>query len=162
MTTFTTAHLCDVHSNEDHFQIAEPLLKRYGAKASFSGQITTIKVFEDNVLIRNTLAEKVDNRILAIDGGGSHRCALVDYELASLAFDNGWQGLVIYGCIRDSALIDQLPLGIRALHAQPLKSHQKGLGDRDQLITFAGINFKKDYFLYADADGIIVSDTRLS
>ncbi|MDD5274992.1 MAG: ribonuclease E activity regulator RraA [Methylovulum sp.] len=162
MTIFTTARLCDAHSSENHFQIAEPLLKSYGAKASFSGQITTIKVFEDNVLIRNTLAEKVDNRVLVIDGGGSHRCALLDHELAVLALDNGWQGLVIYGCIRDSELIGQLPLGIRALHTQPLKSHEKGLGDRDQLITFAGINFKKDYFLYADADGIIVSDTRLS
>jgi len=162
MTTFTIARLCDAHSSEDHFQVAEPLFKFYGTNQVFSGQVTTLKVFEDDVLISNTLAEKVADRVLVIDGGGSHRCALVGHELASLARDNGWQGLVIYGCIRDSALIGQLPLGVRALHAQPLKSHQKGLGDRDQLITFAGVNFKKDYFLYADADGIIVSATRLS
>ncbi len=162
MTTFTTARLCDAHSSENHFQVAEPLFKFYGATQVFSGQVTTLKVFEDDVLISNTLAEKVAGRVLVIDGGGSHRCALVDNELATLALDNGWQGLVIYGCVRDSALIDQLPLGIRALHTQPLKSHQKGLGDRDQLVTFAGVNFKKDYFLYADADGIIVSATRLS
>lgn len=162
MTTFTTASLCDKHAGENHFQIAEPLFKSYGAKQAFSGRITTLKVFEDHVLIADALAEKGEDRVLVIDGGGSHRCALVGHELASLALANGWQGLVIYGCIRDCALINALPLGIRALHAQPLKSHEKGQGDRDLLVTFAGVNFKKDHFLYADADGIIVSETRLS
>ncbi len=159
---FTTADLCDAHSEEEHFQIAEPLFKSYGANPAFCGRITTLKVFEDNVLVRRTLEEKVENRVLVIDGGGSHRCALLGSNLARLAIDNGWQGIIIYGCLRDSALIDQLPIGIRALHAHPLKSHKRGLGDRDMLVTFAGVNFKKDHFLYADTDGIIVSDTMLS
>jgi regulator of ribonuclease activity A len=104
----------------------------------------------------------VQNRVLVIDGGGSHRCALVDINLATLAINNGWQGIVIYGCIRDSALIARLPIGIRALHTHPLTSHKRDRGDRDLLVTFAGINFKKDQFLYADSDGIIVSATMLS
>jgi regulator of ribonuclease activity A len=159
---FTTADLCDAHSEEEHFQIAEPLFKSYGANPAFWGRITTLKVFEDNVLVRQTLEEKVENRVLVIDGGGSHRCALLGSNLARLAIDNGWQGIIIYGCLRDSAIIDQLPIGIRALHTHPLKSHKRGLGDRDMLVTFAGVNFKKDHFLYADTDGIIVSDTMLS
>jgi regulator of ribonuclease activity A len=159
---FTTADLCDAHSEEEHFQIAEPLFKSYGANPAFWGRITTLKVFEDNVLVRQTLEEKVENRVLVIDGGGSHRCALLGSNLAKLAIDNGWQGIIIYGCLRDSAIIDQLPIGIRALHTHPLKSHKRGLGDRDMLVTFAGVNFKKDHFLYADTDGIIVSDTMLS
>ncbi|WP_027156817.1 ribonuclease E activity regulator RraA [Methylobacter luteus] len=159
---FTTADLCDAHSEEEHFQIAEPLFKSYGANPAFYGRITTLKVFEDNVLVRRTLEEKVEDRVLVIDGGGSHRCALLGSNLARLAVDNGWQGIVIYGCLRDSAIIDQLPIGIRALHTHPLKSHKRGIGDRDMLVTFAGVNFKKDHFLYADTDGIIVSDTMLS
>jgi regulator of ribonuclease activity A len=159
---FTTADLCDAHSEEEHFQIAEPLFKSYGANPAFCGRITTLKVFEDNVLVRRTLEEKVENRVLVIDGGGSHRCALLGSNLTRLAVDNGWQGIVIYGCLRDSAIIDQLPIGIRALHTHPLKSHKRGIGDRDLLVTFAGVNFKKDHFLYADTDGIIVSDTMLS
>ena len=159
---FTTANLCDTHSGEDHFQITEPLFMSYGANPAFSGQITTLKTFEDNVLVLATLEEKVQNRVLVIDGGGSHRCALVDSNLARIAIDNGWQGIVIYGCIRDSALIAQLPIGIRALHTHPMKSHKKDHGDRDLLISFAGVNFKKDHFLYADMDGIIVSATMLS
>ncbi|HEY8219898.1 MAG TPA: ribonuclease E activity regulator RraA [Methylobacter sp.] len=160
--TFTTADLCDAHSEEDHFQIAEPLLKPYGGLPSFCGQITTVKVFEDNVMIRTILEEKVENRVLVVDGGGSHRCALLGADLAKLAIGNGWQGIVIHGCIRDSAIIDQLPIGIRALHTHPLKSHKKDHGDRDLLVTFAGVNFKQNHFLYADADGFVVSETMLS
>lgn len=160
--TFTTAGLCDKHSGEDHFQIAEPMFMSYGANPAFCGQITTLKVFEENVLVLTTLQEKVQNRVLVIDGGGSHHCALLDNDLAKLAVNNGWQGIVIYGCIRDSALIAQLPIGIRALHTHPLKSHKKDHGDRDLLVSFAGVNFKKDHFLYADMDGIIVSETMLS
>lgn len=159
---FTTADLCDAHSEEEHFQIAEPLFRSYGANPAFCGQITTLKVFEDNVLVRQTLEEKVDNRVLVVDGGGSHRCALLGSNLARLAIDNGWQGIIIYGCVRDSAIIDQLPIGIRALHTHPLKSHKRGHGERDQPVFFAGVTFKKDHFLYADTDGIIVSDTMLS
>jgi regulator of ribonuclease activity A len=160
--TFTTASLCDAYSGNDNFQIAEPLFKFYGANLSFCGQITTLKTFEDNVLVKSVLEEKVQNRVLVIDGGGSHRCALVDNTLALLAIDNGWQGIIVYGCIRDSALIAGLPIGIRALHTHPLKSHKKDHGDRDLLVSFAGVNFKKDHFLYADMDGIIVSASMLS
>ncbi len=160
--TFTTANLCDIHSNEHHFQIAEPVFISYGANTHFSGQITTLKTFEDNVLVKTVLEEKVQNRVLVIDGGGSHRCALIDHQLATLASENGWQGIVMYGCIRDSALINTLPIGIRALHTHPLRSHKRDHGDRDLLVSFAGVNFKKDNFLYADMDGIIVSETMLS
>ncbi|MEQ1528033.1 MAG: ribonuclease E activity regulator RraA [Methylococcales bacterium] len=159
--TFTTAELCDAHSDSAHIQIVEPVFKSYGANGNFCGQITTIKVYEDNVIVKKTLAEKVDNRVLVVDGGGSHRCALFGKDLAREAIANGWQGIVIYGCIRDAAIVAQLPIGIRALDTHPLKSHKSGHGDRDLLITFAGVNFKKDHYLYADSDGIIVSDKLL-
>jgi regulator of ribonuclease activity A len=160
--TFTTAQLCDQFSDQNHLQIAEPLFKAFGGNTIFSGQITTLKVFEDDVLVRQTLTEKVTNRVLVIDGGGSHRCALLDYDLARLAVENGWQGVVIYGCIRHSVEMNTVPIGVRALHAQPMYSHKRGIGERDNTLTFAGVNFKTDYFLYADADGIIVCETLLS
>ncbi len=160
--TFTTAALCDAYSGENNFQIAESLFMSFGGNAAFSGQITTLKTFENNVLVKTILEEKVQNRVLVIDGGGSHRCALIDANLAAIAVENGWQGIVVYGCIRNAASIDTLPIGIRALHTHPLKSHKKDHGDRDLLVSFAGVNFKKDHYLYADSDGIIVSATNLS
>ncbi len=159
--SFTTADLCDEHSELEHFQIAEPVFKSFGDTPSFCGQITTLKVFEDNVLVRKTLEQKVENRVLVIDGGGSHRCALIGGDLAKIADKNGWHGIIIYGCIRDSVEINRIPIGIRALHTHPLKSHKKGAGEQEVSVTFAGVHFKKDHFLYADEDGIIVSETRL-
>ncbi|NOQ36702.1 MAG: ribonuclease E activity regulator RraA [Methylococcaceae bacterium] len=158
----STADLCDKYSQHPHFQIAEPAFKHFGKNQQFCGQISTLKVFEDNVLIREMLEEKVENRVLVVDGGGSHRCALLGDDLATLACNNGWQGVIIYGCIRDSKAINQLDIGIRALDTHPLKSHKRGIGEKDALITFAGINFKKNHYLYADEDGIIVSETLLS
>ncbi|RIZ65107.1 MAG: RraA family protein [Methylococcales bacterium] len=160
--SFTTAALCDSYSNQDHFQIAESLFMSFGGNSTFSGQITTLKTFEDNVLIKEILEEKAENRVLVIDGGGSHRCALIDANLAELAIKNGWQGIVVYGCIRNAETINNMPIGIRALHAHPLKSHKRDHSDRDLLVSFAGVNFKKDHYLYADNDGIIVSATILS
>jgi len=158
---FTTPALCDEFAAGHHLQIAEPIFRPFGGAKSFWGRITTAKVFEDSVLLRSILEEKVDDRVLVVDGGGSHRCALVGSELARLACDNGWRGMIVYGCVRDSLEIAQLPIGIRALHTHPLSAHVRGGGDRDPLITFAGVNFRSGHYLYADEDGIVVADDRL-
>lgn len=160
--TLSTADLCDTHSTDTAFQIAEPIFQSFGANPCFSGQISTVKVFEDNVIIRKLLEQKVSNRVLVIDGGGSHRCALLGGDLANTACNNGWQGIIIYGCIRDSDEINKLSIGIRALHTQPLKSHKKGTGETVCTCVFTGIHFKTDHYLYADNDGIIVSKNSLT
>jgi regulator of ribonuclease activity A len=161
MTPFKTPNLCDRYGEIHHLQIAEPLFRAFGGKPAFCGRVTTLKIFEDNVLIRATLEEKTEDGVLVIDGGGSHRCALLGGNLSRLAVDNGWQGIVVYGCIRDSLEVNALPIGIRALHTHPLKSHKRGHGDRDKLITFAGVNFRSGYYLYADEDGIVVAEEKL-
>lgn len=159
--SFKTADLCDAFSEKESIQIAEPIFRIYGARASFSGQITTLKIFEDNTLVRSALEQRVENRVLVVDGGGSHRCALLGDNLAQLAVDNGWTGVVVYGCIRDSEDIDTMPIGVRALHTHPLKSKKRGIGDQDILVTFAGVNFKTDHYIYVDQDGILVSPNPL-
>lgn len=158
---FSTADLCDRYSATEHLQILEPIFKTFGGNEIFSGRITTLKVFEDDALVAKALQERTENRVLVIDGGGSHRCALLGGDLTRLAYENGWQGIIVYGCIRNSLEINQIPIGIRALHTHPQKSHTKGAGDRDMLISFGGVNFKKEHFLYADEDGIIVSEAML-
>ena len=154
---FKTADLCDDHSNKTHVQIAEPIFRIYGGNPTFSGRITTLKIFEDNTLVRSVLETRVTNRVLVVDGGGSHRCALLGDNLAKLAVDNGWAGVVVYGCIRDSFDIGKMPVGVRALHTHPLKSRKRGIGEQDILVSFAGVNFKTDHYIYVDEDGMIVS-----
>jgi regulator of ribonuclease activity A len=159
--TFDTAELCDRFANLDNFQVAEPMLRHYGGKQRFCGAITTLKVFEDNSLVRSTLEEKVSDRVLIIDGGGSKRCALLGDTLSQLAVDNGWQGILVYGCVRGSDILAKMPIGVMALNTHPLCSRKHGQGHRDSMITFAGINFKQDHYLYADSDGIIVAESKL-
>lgn len=159
--SFATADLCDRFADSDNFQIAEPMFKHFGGQRRFCGAITTLKVFEDNSLVRETLQEKVEGRVLVIDGGGSKRCALLGDTLAQLALDNGWRGILVYGSVRGTEQIARLPVGVMALNSHPLPSKKHDRGARDTLITFAGVNFKKDHYLYADRDGIIVSETKL-
>jgi len=155
----TTADLSDAHPRA---QIAEPLFRDFGGVAAFHGPVVTVKVFEDNALVRTLLEEPGAGRVLVVDGGGSMRCALVGGNLAQLGVDGGWRGLIVFGCIRDSEEIRGMAIGVKALGTHPRKS-EKGLhnGHRDRAVAFAGVTFKSGQWLYADADGILVSDTPL-
>jgi regulator of ribonuclease activity A len=156
---FSTADLCDAHA--DHLQIARPKLRAYGGQVRFGGRIRTVQVFKDNVLVRRQLEKTVAEAVLVIDGGGSLECALVGDILAGLAIGNGWEGIVVNGCIRDAAAIAKLPIGIRALGTHPLKSGKRGTGQADLPVTFAGVTFRPGEYLYADEDGLIVAPRRL-
>lgn len=159
MTTIQTADLCDAH--EDALQILMPMMHSYGGRAAFGGPITTLKLFEDNALVRKTLEGPGNGRVLVIDGGGSLRCALVGDQLAQLGVRNGWAGLVVYGCIRDSAAIAGMDLGVMALATHPRKTVKRNTGEADLTVTFGGVSFVPGHFLYADADGIVVSPRAL-
>jgi regulator of ribonuclease activity A len=152
----TTADLSD---SDPEAQIAEPLFHDFGAVSSFEGPVVTVKVFEDNALVKRLLEEPGAGRVLVIDGGGSMRCALVGGNLAQLGVSNGWNGLLVFGCIRDSEEIRSMPIGVKALGTHPRRS-EKGLhtGHRDRAVTFAGVTFRPGQWLCADADGIFVAE----
>ncbi|MEW6164674.1 MAG: ribonuclease E activity regulator RraA [Pseudomonadota bacterium] len=156
---FATTDLCDAH--DDKVRAAAPIFRSYGGRPAFHGPIATLKLFEDNGLVRQTLDTPGDGRVLVIDGGGSLRCALLGDQLAALAVRNGWSGVVVWGCIRDSAAIADMDLGVLALATHPRKTVKKNLGDAGVPLAFAGIEFRPGEWLYADADGLIVSATRL-
>ena len=161
--TFKTPDLCDEFETElgKTVRVVAPMFKRYGGRASFSGEIVTLKIFEDNSLVREAFAEEGKGKVLVIDGGGSMRCALVGDQLAILAHKNGWEGVVVYGCIRDSADINEIDIGFRALNTHPQKSIKKGVGDRNIAVTFGGTTFNPNEWLYADEDGILLSTNAL-
>ncbi len=153
--TIKTADLCDEHA--ERVSIADPVFRTYGGRAAFAGPITTLRVFEDNVLVRAALEEPGDGRVLVVDGAGSMRCALLGDQLAALAAGNGWAGVVVNGCIRDSVDIAGIDIGVRALATMPLKSRKLGRGERDVPVAFAGVLFEPGHHLYADEDGLLVS-----
>jgi len=158
--SFTTPDLCDAH--EDQVSVVAPMFRRYGGRAAFSGQISTVKSFEDNSLVREALGKPGAGRVLVVDGGGSLRCALVGDQLAALGQTNGWAGIVVYGCIRDSAAISRMDIGVLALDTHPLKSVKRGVGQADEPVSFGGVRLVPGHYLYADGDGIIVSPIPLA
>ena len=157
---FHTADLCDAH--EDRVRVLAPMLRSYGGARAAGGPVRTLKIFEDNALVREMLAEPGQGAMLVIDGGGSLRRALLGDNLAELAVKNGWAGVVVYGCIRDSAAIGRLPLGVWALATHPMKTVKRGEGQRDVPVSFGGVTFAPGMFAYADEDGVIVSDAPLA
>jgi regulator of ribonuclease activity A len=152
---FSTADLCDAFG--DAARPAAPLFREFGAVSRFHGPIATVRVSDDNALVRTMLETAGGGRVLVVDGGGSTRCALVGGRLAQLALTNGWAGVVVNGCVRDSAEIARLAVGVRALAAVPRKSAKAGAGEKEVAVAFAGVTFTPGYWLYADDDGIVVS-----
>lgn len=155
-----TTDLCDEHP--DAVLVADPIFRDYGGARLFHGRITTVKVHEDNVLVRKALEEPGQGRVLVVDGGGSLRCALLGDNIAAMAHQNGWAGVLVYGCIRDAEAIARIPIGVKALSTHPRKSGKKGAGDRDVAVTFAGITFVPGAFIYADHDGIVCAQEQLA
>lgn len=159
-----TADLLDSHEamlSDGTLRVAAPMFQSYGGRRSFHGLIATLKLFEDNSLVRKALEQPGEGRVLVIDGGGSLRCALVGDQLALLAVKNGWNGIVVYGCIRDSRAIAGMNLGVFALATHPLKTVKKNIGDAEISVSFAGVTFVPGQSLYADEDGLLVSTTAL-
>lgn len=160
MTTpdFSTCDLCDVHKNDGSgsFRVLPPVFKDFGARRRFAGPISTIKCFEDNTLVKAALYEPGRQRVLVVDGGGSLRRALVGGNLAAAAERNGWAGVLVWGCVRDSAELAQAEVGIRALALMPLPTEKRNAGERDVPVQIDGVWVRPGDWLYADDDGTVV------
>jgi regulator of ribonuclease activity A len=153
--SFHTTDLSDHHG--ERVQVADPIFRHFGLRLRFAGPIATLKVFEDNSLVRSTLETEGHGRVLVVDGGGSLRCALVGGQLGELAVQHGWSGIVVWGCVRDSVELNAQEVGIRALATHPRKSVKRGEGTRDGVLHFAGVSFVPGQWLYADEDGMLVA-----
>ncbi len=154
-----TADLCDKHI--ERLQVLDPMLSDFGGLGMFEGEIVTLKIFEDNTLVRTMLENDGTGKVLVIDGGGSIRCALVGDQLAELAVTNHWRGLIIYGCVRDTRQMMDMELGVKALAASPVKSIQRNEGQVNIPVRFGGVDFIPGNYLYADEDGIVVAECPL-
>ena len=147
--------LCDKYP--ELVRVVEPLFGNFGGKSSFGGEVITISCFEDNSLVAKQVAEDGQGKVLVVDAGGSLRCAILGDNLAARAVANGWQGIVIYGCIRDIDSIAEIDLGVQALASHPMKSIKRGGGRLNEAVTFGGVSIQPGEFLYADNNGILLA-----
>jgi len=153
--TFSTPDICDDFS--DKLQVLEPMFTEFGGKDKFSGEVVIIKCFEDNSRVKETLGSDGTGKVLVVDGGGSMRCALMGDLLGAMAVENGWQGVLINGCVRDVEILKTMKLGVRALSSYPQKSHKRNEGQLNVVVRFAGVSFEPGQHLYADENGIVVA-----
>jgi regulator of ribonuclease activity A len=156
---FKTADLCDDHAAD--LQIAAPVFRSFGGRKRFAGPASTVKCFEDNSRVKEAVAEPGKGRVLVVDAGGSARCAVLGDLLAKQAAGNGWAGVVVHGCIRDSAEIGTFELGVIALGTVPLRSERKSEGQRDIPIQVAGAKIRPGDWVYVDEDGMVVASRAL-
>ncbi|MBM7454918.1 regulator of ribonuclease activity A [Oceanisphaera litoralis] len=152
--------LCDAHG--DKVKILDPLFRNYGADDVFWGQVVTVRCYEDNSRVRELVATPGTGKVLVVDGGGMLRRALLGDQLAEKAVENGWEGVVINGAIRDAGAIGGMALGVKALATCPMKTEKRSLGDVDVPVTFAGVTIYPGDYLYADINGILVAREPLS
>lgn len=154
-----TSELCDLYA--DQVDVVEPIFSSFGGVSQFFGKVTTIKCFENNGLIAEVLEENGEGRVLVIDGGGAVRRALVDAELAQLAADNGWEGIIVYGAVRQIQQLENIDIGIHALAPIPVGADDSDTGESDIPVNFGGVTFFPEDYIYADLTGIILSQEPL-
>lgn len=169
--TFATCDLCDAHKNDTSgdFRVLPPVFRDFGAVKKFAGPVVTVKCFEDNSLVKAAVDSdgRIDTpqgkvgQVLVVDGGGSLRKALLGGNLGAAAARNGWAGVVIDGCVRDTAELAAQAVGIRALAAMPLPTEKRNQGQADVAVQIQGVWVRPGDWLYADEDGMVVATNAL-
>ncbi len=155
-----TTDLCDKYG--DSLRVIDPIgFQSFGGRHEFNGQIETVKCYEDNTYVRAALEKDGTDIVLVIDGGGSNRCALLGDNIADLAHTNGWNGIIVFGFIRDSVAVSMIDIGVIALGTNPKKSAKNRQGTVNIVVSFAGVDFTPGEFVYVDEDGAVVSDSKL-
>lgn len=157
---FSTCDLCDAHRDALHsdvLRVLPPVFRSYGKLARFRGQVATVQCHDDNALVRATLESAGMARVLVVDGAASMKRALLGGNLAALANQNGWAGVVINGCVRDVQEIAQVPIGVLALAAMPAPPEKHGKGMVDAVINIQDVIVRPGEWLYADEDGVLIS-----
>ena len=155
MSIPATADLYDRY--RDKLRVCAPVFRDFGGRIAFAGEAVTVKCFEDNSRIKEALAEPGPGRVLVADCGGSLRCAMLGDLIAACAVANGWAGVVLTGCVRDTAALANMDLGVKALAATPRKSTRRGEGQRDLPVEIAGVWVEPGDWVSADADGVLIS-----
>jgi regulator of ribonuclease activity A len=164
MLPFATTDLCDAYEDRlasGALRVVLGSLLALGRRARFAGPAATLKLFEDNSLLAEAVKSSGAGRVLVVDAGSSRRCAVLGGNLAAAAAANGWVGLVIAGAVRDADEIDACDLGVRALALCPRRSVKRGQGERDLTLDVLGVRVEPGHWVYADRDGVLISDVEL-
>ncbi|MGS0730235.1 putative 4-hydroxy-4-methyl-2-oxoglutarate aldolase, partial [Shewanella sp. 0m-11] len=138
----------------DKLTLLPPMFISYGKRECFWGEVVTVKCFRDNSKVKDVLAKDGKGKVLVVDGQGVTDCALLGDMIAQSAEDNGWQGVVVFGCVRDIGTLKTIDLGVQAIGANPIKTVKKGIGEVNIAVEIYGVIISPQSFIYADGNGV--------
>ncbi len=160
-----TTDLCDAHEDrlaDGRLRVLPDLFRlALGQRSAACGPAVTLKLFEDNTLVRAQLEMPGEGSVLVVDGGASLRRALVGGNLGKLAEQNGWAAILVNGAVRDADELDACAICVRALGASPRKTPKGGAGSVNVAVEVAGVSIQRGEWIYIDRDGILVSSEAL-
>lgn len=162
--SFSTCDFCDAHKDNHSgaLRVLAPVFQDFGGVSVFAGPVVTVRCHEDNSMVKQILEKEAgQGRVLLVDGAASVHRALMGGSIAAAAARNGWAGVVVSGAVRDIAELRAAPMGVRALALVPMPTSRAGQGQRDVVINVGGCTVRPGEWLYADADGMVVSDRPL-
>jgi len=154
-----TPDICDRY--ESQVTLLNLPLQNFGMRSAFWGQVVTVRCFQDNSKVRDVLSQNGKGKVLVVDGHGSCQKALMGDQVAIMAIDNGWEGVIIYGAVRDVMALSQMELGIKALDTSPFKTEKRGAGDVNVTLTMQNQMVQPGDYIYADWNGVLLSQQEL-
>lgn len=150
-----TADLSDANSN---LSLCTEVFRHYGQRHEFSGPIATVKVLDDNVLVKQAIETVRAGTVLVVDGQASARCALVGGNLAKRGMERGLAGIIVNGSVRDVAELNEMDFPILALGSCPVRSQKQGNGTVEEELDFGGVRWVPGHYVYVDEDGVLISE----
>ncbi|WP_216641207.1 ribonuclease E activity regulator RraA [Oceaniglobus roseus] len=150
----STCDLFDAHS--DVARVLSARLVHFGGRTAFRGPAETVACFEDIAAIRALAGSPGQGRVMVVDAGGSMRCAVTGDRIAGLAQDNGWSGMIVWGCIRDRAALAALDFGVMALGSIPSRPRRETGGHTGVSVEIDGVPVAPGDMVFADIDGVLV------
>lgn len=156
---FETAELFD--QSPDTVDVCEWQFRSFGLHRCFAGECVPFEVFEDHRPLRALLSEPGQGRVAVVDSLGSLRVGLLGDTMSRLAIEQGWAGVIVNGAIRDGTAIDRLPFGVKALGTTARRNNGALTPSRRGVVRFGGVTFEPGSWVYADADCVVLSPTRI-
>jgi len=156
---FFTADICDEHPDKVH--VLDNDFKNYGAKEKFCAQVVTVKLDKNNSeLIKILRDEDGTGKIVVVDVEDEY-FAVVGENLMKFAHNNNYEAILVNGYVRDTEQIKDIPVALLAKGTCPRKYIPITQGQRDLELSFCGVQFKNGDYVYADVDGVILSQEKL-
>lgn len=120
-----------------------------------------MRCFHDNSKVKEMLKENGKGKVLVVDGNGSSERALMGDQVALTALNNQWEGVVIWGAVRDVGALSEIDLGVKALTSCPFKTEKRDIGETQVGLTIQGQMIQPGDYLYSDWNGIVISKEEL-